>query len=282
MGAGKPDIMSRVFAAASQGAVGAVVGATLSSVTEPVVNRILVKRITLEEALKEIKPEDMYKFFLTTLPTNLIKFPFFEVVNVIMGFVPEMAAELRGAVTGTVFCSLTLPITNYRYRKSMGMSIDVKDLYQAYLPTVLRDIVYGIVRTRVTAALIGRNAEFAKSNLGRFVNMFLTVAAACVISAPGNEFRGFMLQPKDRSLPFGEFFQPIKFIRSTFIGMTIMSTALASGALATPVVESYFNRLRAYLSDNPLSYLLIALFFGHHYLKWKAEERKGDAKKAAK
>lgn len=38
------DVASRVIGAASQGAVGAMVGALLSAVTEPIVNRVLVKR----------------------------------------------------------------------------------------------------------------------------------------------------------------------------------------------------------------------------------------------
>jgi len=49
------EILSRVIGAASQGAVGAVIGALLSAVTEPVVNRVLVKRIPLQQAMEEIK-----------------------------------------------------------------------------------------------------------------------------------------------------------------------------------------------------------------------------------
>ena len=41
--------------------VGAVVGALLSAVTEPVVNRVLVKRIPLQDAINEIKIEDIFK-----------------------------------------------------------------------------------------------------------------------------------------------------------------------------------------------------------------------------
>jgi hypothetical protein len=43
--------MGKVIGAASQGAVGAVVGATLSAFTEPVVNRVLVKRIPLMQVV---------------------------------------------------------------------------------------------------------------------------------------------------------------------------------------------------------------------------------------
>jgi len=270
-------MVPRIMAAASLGAVGAIVGATLSAVTEPIVNRVLVKRIPLSDALKEIKPEDIWKFFQTTVPTNFIKFPFFEAVNVIMGSIP-VSPEIRGTVTGCVFTTATLPITNYRYRKSMGLPVEISALYQAYIPTVLRDIVYGIVRNRVSSALISSNPEFAKTNLGRFYTMFITVAMSCVISAPGNEFRGYCLQPKDKTLPFAEFFQPEKFLRSTIIGATIMSISLASGSLATPSVEAVVNRLRAYLASNPISYLLIAMFLAHHVHLRKLKQEKEKSK----
>lgn len=61
------DFFSRVVGAASQGAAGAVVGAGLSSVTEPVVNRVLVKRQTLSEALAEVDVETMSNFFNTAI-----------------------------------------------------------------------------------------------------------------------------------------------------------------------------------------------------------------------
>ena len=36
---------------------------------------------------------------------------------------------------------------------SMGLPIASKDLYQAYVPTVLRDIAYGIIRQKVSLAM---------------------------------------------------------------------------------------------------------------------------------
>merc|ERR1719335_285968 len=165
------SFVDRVIGAASQGAVGAVVAAALSSVTEPVVNRVLVKRVPLQEAIAEMDAEQIMKFFQTVLPTNFIKFPFFEAINVIMSGV-SIPPSIRGTVTGAVFCTATLPITNYRFRKSMNLPINPKDLYQAYLPTVLRDIIYGIVRNKVFAARLAANPEFSKTNAGRFLNMF--------------------------------------------------------------------------------------------------------------
>merc|ERR1719183_1530389 len=111
------------------------------------------------------------------------------------------------------------------------------------------------------------------------MNMFVTVFASCVISAPGNEYRGYCLQPPNKKLSFGEFFKPEKFIRSTMIGATIMSTALGCGAMMTPKAQQLFDLIKNYLSQNPLAYILIAMFFGHQYLENK--RRKEDAGKKA-
>jgi len=270
--AANKNFADRVIGAASQGAVGAVVAAALSSVTEPIVNRVLVKRVPLQEAIAEMNAEQIVKFFQTVLPTNFIKFPFFEAINVIMSGV-SIPPSIRGTVTGAVFCTATLPITNYRFRKSMNLPINPKDLYQAYLPTVLRDIIYGIVRNKVFSARLAANPEYSKTNAGRFMNMFVTVIASCVISAPGNELRGYMLQPANKRQSMAEFFQPEKFVRSTSIGAMIMGIALGFGALATPKVEAAFGSLRGYLWKNPSSYLIIFLFLVHTYLENKRHQK---------
>jgi len=253
------DFVGRVVGAASQGAVGAVVAASLSAVTEPIVNSILVKRVPLSEAVKELDPERVKRFLQTTLATNFIKFPFFEATNVIMQGV-DLPPTARGAVLGTVFCTTTLPITNYRFRKSMDLPITPSDLYQAYLPTVLRDILYGIVRNKVMTFMVGLNPARSNTNLGRFMNMFATVIAACVLSAPGNELRGYCLQPANKRQSMVDFFQPSKFVRSTSVGAIIMAISLGVGTLATPQVERLWATLRSYLKSNPISYLLIVLF----------------------
>jgi len=258
--------VERVVGAASQGAVGAVVAANLSAVTEPVVNAMLVKRVPISEAVQEVSAERVYKYLQTTLATNFIKFPFFEVTNMLVGGV-DLPPTLKGALTGTVFCTTTLPITNYRFRKSMEMPITASNLYQAYLPTVLRDILYGIVRNKVMAYLVGLNPQRANTNFGRFTNMFATVIAACVLSAPGNELRGYTLQPPNKRQSFGEFFQPSKFVRSTSVGAVIMAISLGVGTLATPQVEKLVARVRQYFKNQPIGLLLIILFALHQVLE---------------
>jgi hypothetical protein len=259
MAAPPQDFAGRVLGAASQGAVGAVVAAVLSSVTEPIVNQVLVNRVPLTTALQELDADKIKAFLKTTLSTNFIKFPFFEATNVIMSGV-ELSGTLRGAVTGTIFCTTTLPITNYRFRKSMGMPITASSLYQAYPATVLRDILYGIVRNKVMTLMVGLDPKRSSTNLWRFINMFVTVIASCVLSAPGNELRGYCLQPPNRALPFQEFFKPEKFVRSTSLGGLIMAVSLGVGTLATPQVEKFVGKLRTYFQEHPVGLLLVVLF----------------------
>jgi len=260
------DFVGRVVGAASQGAVGAVVAACLSAVTEPIVNNILVNRVPVVQAFQELDLQKVKSFLKTTMATNFIKFPFFEATNVIMAGV-DLPPTARGTVTGAVFCTTTLPITNYRFRQSMGLPITASNLYQAYPATVLRDILYGIVRNKVMAYMVGLSPERAGTNLGRFVNMFATVIAACVLSAPGNELRGYCLQPANKRQSFGDFFQPSKFVRSTSVGALIMAVSLGVGTLATPQVEKLVSALREYLKAHPVSYVVIALFAVHQVLE---------------
>merc|ERR1712066_112417 len=115
-------------------------------------------------------------------------------------------------------------------------------LYQAYEPTVARDIVYGWARGFVGGALnsaLAPESAFAKASV-----FGLVVLAACIISSPGNEWRGYTLQPKDRTLPFGEYFKPINYMRSTGVGASIMGVALTVGMLVTPYAEMLFSYLK--------------------------------------
>jgi len=261
--AAKDDFMSKVVGAAAQGAVGAVVAAVLSSVSEPLVNKILVERIGLSEALSQLDSKKVFSYMKTTMATNFIKFPFFESTNVIMGNF-DVPPAIRGAATGSVFCTLTLPITNYRFRKSMNLPVEMGALYQAYLPTVFRDILYGIVRNQVQPKLTARDPKWAQTDAGRFTNMFLTIIAAAVLSAPGNELRGFCLQPpgndangNPKAKPFGVFFQPAKFIRSTSVGALIMAFSLGVGTVMTPRAERLWAFIKDFLQRNPAGWLVI-------------------------
>ena len=158
-----------------------------------------------------------------------------------------------------VFTSCTLPLTNYRYCKSMGLPVDSNALFKAYLPTVLRDIVYGIARNFMQGTLNASFPELAKTTFGRFIIMFCTVAFSCVISAPGNEYRGYCLQPPERRKSFSQFFKPQNFIRSTSVGALIMSTSLGMGTVITGPVQTLAYALQADFAKNPTLALLFLL-----------------------
>ena len=247
-------------------ALHAVVAASLSAVTEPLVNNMLVRRVSLMEAVKALDPEMIKKFLQTTLATNFIKIPFFEAANIIMQGV-DLPPTARGAALGSVFCTITLPITNYRFRKSMNLPVTPGNLYQAYGPTVLRDIIYGIARNKVSVFLTNLNPSFASTMMGRVVNMFATVVAACVLSAPGNELRGYCLQPPDRNQSLGDFFQPAKIIQlNEFCRLEVVCRCHHHGHQlrlpnnAIPQVKKMVGIMKEYLQKNPLSYVVIILF----------------------
>merc|ERR1719220_3033878 len=147
------NFTGKVIGAAAQGATAAIVAAMLSAVTEPLVNRLLVKRMTFGQAWQEVTLSLVANFFLTTFPTNMLKFPVFEVINIVLSFT-SLAGSIRGIVNGWLFCTLMLPVTNYRFRKSMGWEIKANLLYQAYIPTVARDIVYGWARAVVGVKVV--------------------------------------------------------------------------------------------------------------------------------
>merc|ERR1712146_570650 len=177
----------------------------------------LVKRMTFSAAYNEITFKLVSNFFLTTFPTNMLKFPVFEVVNMALSFT-TFSGGIRGIVNGWLFCTIMLPVTNYRFRKSMGWEINPGLLYQAYIPTVSRDIIYGWARGFTGPLFL---SIFAPTTFfGKACVFGLTVWAACILSSPGNEWRGYTLLPKDKKLPFGEYFKPINYVRSTGVGAT--------------------------------------------------------------
>ncbi|KAF4704619.1 hypothetical protein FOZ63_029233 [Perkinsus olseni] len=239
------SLVSASVAAASQGAAGAIVGALIASVTDPVTNRVLVERCSLKQALAEVDVEKSLKYFQTTLPTNFIKFPLFEVLNEIIRRV-DIPKELRGVVTGIIFTTATLPITNYRFNKSMNREVTLADpaLWTAYLPTVVRDVIYANSRNTIAAFMARTFPQASDSTIGRISTMFVTVVLACVISAPGNEWRGYSLQRPDRKKSPKEFFQLERFLRSTIVGACVMGTSLGVATVVGPPVQQLLPKLK--------------------------------------
>lgn len=231
--------LTKLISAAAQGATAAAVAALLSAFTEPVVNRLLVQRMTVKAAIKDVKVQDCLRFFLTTFPTNMLKFPVFEVINTGLSST-SLSVALRGVVSGAIICTLALPLTNYRFRVSMNLPFKASLLYQAYPPTLLRDITYGLTRVVLGDLSFKAAPGVCSSHLGRCLLFGLTIWAACIASSPFNELRGYWLQPSETKLSLGAFFKPSRYVRSTSIGATIMGVSLAVGMLVTPLAESAF------------------------------------------
>eukprot|EP00928_Gymnodinium_smaydae_P015264 TRINITY_DN15612_c0_g4_i1.p1 TRINITY_DN15612_c0_g4~~TRINITY_DN15612_c0_g4_i1.p1 ORF type:complete len:324 (-),score=55.23 TRINITY_DN15612_c0_g4_i1:235-1206(-) len=232
--------LSKVMRAAAQGATAAAVSAMLSAISEPIMNRLLVSRMTLAQAYNELYLKDVAKFFLTTFPTNMLKFPVFEMVNIIMSFT-KLPAWLRGVANGFLFCTLMLPVTNYRLCKSLNLEIKASNLYKAYIPTVARDIVYGWSRSVLKPSV---NSFFRPhGSTGKAMAFGLVIWISCIISSPGNEWRGYTLQPAEKKLPFKEYFKPANYVRSVGVFATIMAISLAAANLITPYVEALVTTL---------------------------------------
>eukprot|EP00929_Paragymnodinium_shiwhaense_P027695 TRINITY_DN161_c0_g1_i3.p1 TRINITY_DN161_c0_g1~~TRINITY_DN161_c0_g1_i3.p1 ORF type:complete len:338 (+),score=73.65 TRINITY_DN161_c0_g1_i3:97-1110(+) len=235
------DMYVRCMNAMGAGAVASVIQAALSAVGEPIINRVLVKRMKVMEAVRDVSIGQMLNFFKTTLTTNFLKFPFFEVITAICFCLPIPPA-VRGIVTGFVFTTLTLPVTNFRYRKSMELPVEWGNIYEAYAPTVIRDMVYGIARNYLTTFCIG---IYPTLNSGSPSLLFPVVIGACLISAPFNEWRGYLLQSKGKKLSFEEFFKPSNFVRSTSLGAIKQGVALALGYWCAPPVRAFVTSLLA-------------------------------------
>merc|ERR1712061_612182 len=97
--------------------------------------------------------------------------------------------------------------------------------------------------------------------------------AACVLSAPGNEFRGYCLQDPKKRLSFLDFFQPSKFIRSTSVGGLIMATSLGIGTLATPQVQKLWATIRAFFKQNQLGYLFLIFFLCNYVIQERRHQQ---------
>merc|ERR1712060_947538 len=238
--AGMTGIGQKVLNAMGAGAVASVIQAALSAVGEPIVNRVLVKRMKVMEAVRDVSPAMMLDFF-KTLTTNFLKFPFFEAINAFCAALP-IPPTVRGLFTGFVFTTAALPVTNYRYRKSMQLEVNWSNIYEAYFPTVIRDIAYGICRNYCTIWTLMLKPTWTATSPQV---LFIVVILGCLGSAPFNEWRGYLLQSKGQELTFGEFFKPSNFVRSTSLGAIKQGLALAVGYWCAPPVQKFVSGLIA-------------------------------------
>ncbi|CAE7691168.1 unnamed protein product, partial [Symbiodinium pilosum] len=218
-----------VAEAAAAGAIAAFVQAMLFAVTEPILNRVGVQRKTLREAMRQVDPEMMRKHFKTTLPTSLVKQPLNEGLLAVLR-ATGWSDGMQGLMLGILYPTLTLPLTNFRLRRSLGQKFKFTDLYAAYLPTLVRDIVGAQARTRVNSFCALTLGWARQSPSAMALSMFLT----CVISSPFNELRMFYL--KREEMTWKEFFQPKRCLRSTVVGACNFGLALFAGYWLVPLI----------------------------------------------
>merc|ERR1712039_1041439 len=108
-------------------------------------------------------------------------------------------------------------------------------------------------------------ATFTGLTPGSPLLMFPVVIGACVVSAPLNEVRGFLLQSGSQKLSFGEFFKPVNFIRSTSLGALNMGISVATGYYLTPIVGDIVSTVHSALDSGKLWALIgvvLSLDFG--------------------
>merc|ERR1712061_231515 len=103
-------------------------------------------------------------------------------------------------------------------------------------PTVIRDMVYGIARNYCTMLVLSMNKAWTIQSPQ---TLFIVVILGCLISAPFNEWRGYLLQSKGQELTFKEFFKPSNFIRSTSLGALKQGVALAVGYWCAPPCQKF-------------------------------------------
>jgi len=243
-----------IFGAAVRGITAALVAAFLAAFAGPVVNRWLVSRSSLSGAV-DVSTGVMVSSFRVAVVANMVKYPTFEIINT-MVHITFPSERLRGIPSGFLFCTLTLPVTNFRFRKSMNWDITMSSLYEAYLPTLVRDIVYSSCRD-VLGSVLTRSLE-SDTALSKACVFGLTVWCSCLASSPANEWRGYTLQPAISSVPFSTFFKPWNYLRSTGVRSTIVGISLMTGMLATPLVEA----LLLVLADKALVLVTVAVIVG--------------------
>lgn len=124
----------------------------------------------------------MLRFFKTTLVTNLLQLPLFEAVLAMAHRLP-LSAAMQGTCTGFLFATVTLPILNMRYRHSMQLELHVGNVFEAYVPTVCRDMVFGAVRSLATARLVSLGGSTDA------LVLLLAVVAARLACTPFNAAR---------------------------------------------------------------------------------------------
>ena len=187
----------------------------------------------------EVTPKVVLLSFRVTLIANLLKFPFFEALFAMV--TAQIASPLLGgALSGAIFATVTLPLSNLLYRRSMKLQVLWSKLYEAYLPTLLRDVAYGILRSYATPYAIALCGARSATPAVVFAAVFL----ACLGSSPFNQWRSFLLQHHSEKQPIQVYFKPGNYVGLAFGAAFRQGVSVGLGYLWTPAVLSLLARGR--------------------------------------
>ena len=179
------------------------------------------------------------------------------------------------------------------YIKSLQLKVKFKKLYQAYFPTLLRDLIYGITRHFMMIQLATPGVKLSLG--GEAFRIFISIAVACMASAPGNELRAYRLQPKKTRLPPGfksarrgnwirPFLHRVFFLGHYCSNLAVLvlcsplgcvsGNGLYSSNLATfgkkMIIRwnwgSYFNRIANHVNENQTRYNNYKYIITHIYI----------------
>eukprot|EP00913_Durusdinium_trenchii_P014865 g13941.t1 len=161
---------------------------------------------------------------------QIVKFPIFEPLLVWILSTKLLTSSLyaRAALAGLFFAMITLPFTNFR----MGVSnrAMAKSPFKALVPTVARDMVYALGRAALPAIIVAKYSSKAhRLSAASPEVLFATVAGACLLAAPLNEFRDHQLS-KDHA----SHFMPLRAAFFALIRSLLQAASLVLGYRYAP------------------------------------------------
>jgi len=165
--------------------------------------------------------------FQATLIANFLKFPFFEAI--FAATTTQASPFVGGMLAGGIFATVTLPISNFLYRRSMKLPVRWSKLYEAYLPTLLRDMTYGILRSYLSPTL----AVDVRPSV-----LFAVVFLACLGSSPFNQWRSFLLQHHSEKQPLRVYFKPKNYIGISLWAALRQGMSVGLGYVLAPALMS--------------------------------------------
>lgn len=199
--------------------------AFLSAIVDPIKDRCLGRRLYFGPRRGQWRCRVEIGFFI-----QIVKFPIFEPLLVWILSTKLLTSSLyaRAALAGLFFAMITLPFTNFR----MGVSnrAMAKSPFKALVPTVARDMVYALGRAALPAIIVAKYSSKAhRLSAASPEVLFATVAGACLLAAPLNEFRDHQLS-KDHA----SHFMPLRAAFFALIRSLLQAASLVLGYRYAP------------------------------------------------